>query len=323
MGLGRERYPMTNVNKFFNNPILLKRCTGLSKVQFQELVRRITPIWNQSESERLSGRNRKRAMGAGHPYHLETMEEKLVCVLLWYKIYPAFWLLGMLLGFDGGNACKLIGRLRPLMEQAADPALGIYFKRVVRNIQRGRRKISSFKDLEREFPEIAEIFIDTTEQQRLRPKKQVQKKYYSGKKKRHTLKTQLVVGKSGRILLVSRAYSGKHHDYDIFQREKTAETIPKDSHVYLDRGFQGVKKDFPVINWLIPNKRNRWKRVLTRSEKIFNTKVARKRIRVEHVISRLKKYAILGSVFRNRNTNYRSDFRNIAALTNFRLSFAT
>ena len=314
---------MITVNKLFNNPILLKRCTGLNQSQFQELVIRITPLWNKSEAKRLSGKNRKRAIGAGHPYHLKTIEEKLLCILFWYKIYPAFWLLGMLLGFDAGNVCKLIKRFRPLIEKASDPDLGIYFRRIVKNIQKGRKKISSFEDLEREFPEIAEIFIDTTEQQRLRPKKQVQKRYYSGKKKRHTLKTQLVVGQTGRILLLSKPYSGKHHDYDIFQREKTAATIPKQSHAYLDRGFQGVKKDFPLLHWFTPHKCNRWKRILTRSEKIFNTKLARKRIKVEHVISRLKKYAILGSVFRNRITYYRTDFRNIAALTNFRLSFVT
>jgi len=314
---------MITVNKLFNNPILLKRCTGLNQSQFREMVVRITPLWNQSEAKRLSEKKRVRAIGAGHPYHLKTIEEKLLCILFWYKIYPAFWLLGMLLGFDAGNVCKLIKKMRPFIEKVADPELGLYFKRVVKNIQKGRKRISSFEDLEREFPDIAEIFIDTTEQQRLRPKKQVQKRYYSGKKKRHTIKTQLVVGKTGRILLVSKPYAGKHHDYDIFQRERTAATIPKQSHAYLDRGFQGVKKDFPGLHWFTPNKCNRWKRILTRSEKIFNTKLAKKRIKVEHIISRLKKYAILGSVFRNRITYYRTDFRNIAALTNFRLSFVT
>lgn len=309
--------------KLFNNPILLKRCTGLNQLQFQELVSRITPLWNYAESNRLSREKRKRAIGAGHPYHLKTMEEKLFCILFWYKTYPAFWLLGMLLGFDAGNACRLIQKIRPLVKTAADPKLGICFKRLVLNTQKGRKKISSFEDLRRKFPEIAEIFIDTTEQQRLRPKKQVQKRYYSGKKKRHTLKTQLVVGQTGKILLLSKPYSGKHHDYDMFKRERTADSIPKESHTYLDRGFQGVKKDFPSHHWLTPVKCNRWKRTLTRSQKIFNTKLAQKRIKVEHVISRLKKYTFLASVFRNRNTYYQTDFRNIAALTNFRLAFVT
>jgi len=79
----------------------------------------------------------------------------------------------MILGFDAGNACKLVNRLRPLLKKAADPKLGIYLKKTTRAIQKGRKKISSWEDLQREFPEIAEIFVDVTEQQRLRPKKQV------------------------------------------------------------------------------------------------------------------------------------------------------
>ena len=54
-----------------------------------------------------------------------------------------------------------------------------YLKRATRRIKKKRKKISSWEDLEREFPEIAEIFVDATEQQRQRPKKQVQRQYYS------------------------------------------------------------------------------------------------------------------------------------------------
>jgi len=310
-------------HKFFNNPISLKRCTGLTQSQFHELTQRIAPLWQHAEVKRLSHTSRQRPIGAGHPYHLQTMEEKLLCILIWYNIYPAFWFLGLLLMFDGGNACKLIKRLRPLVESAADPKLRLSLKRIVRSIQTGRKKISSFKDLQREFPEIAEIFIDSTEQQRLHPKKQLQKKYYSGKKKRHTVKTQLTVSKAGTILSLSGTYPGKVHDYEMFKEEHAVEHIPKYSRLHLDRGYQGLKKDFPNLVSAIPIKRNRWKKELTRSEKIFNTKLAKKRVIVEHVISRLKKYRLLADVFRNRITSYRKDFRNIAALTNFRLAFTT
>lgn len=307
--------------KLFNNPVLLKRSTGLSQLQFQELARRVAPVWNHSEWQRLSGLKRQRAIGAGHPYHLKTIEEKLFCILFWYKIYPAFWLLGMLLGFDASNACKLVVRLRPMIKKAADPQLGFYLRQMTK--LKGRKKISSLDELNREFPGILDIFIDSTEQQRLRPKKNVQKRYYSGKKKRHTLKTQLIVGQEGKILALSRTYPGHFHDYDVFRRENTPATIPRKSRVFLDRGYTGVKKDFPSHNWQLPIKRNRWKKALTRSEKITNHKLSKKRVLVEHVISRVKKYAFLSGIFRNRLTYYRDDFRNIAALTNFRLVFTS
>lgn len=187
------------------------------------------------------------------------MEEKLFGILLWYKTYPALWLLGMLLGLDANNACRLIKKRQILIHQAADPEPGIYLKRPAKHINKGRKRISSFDYLEREFPEIVEIFVDVAKQQRLKPKKYSQKHYYSGKKKRHTLKTELITGSNGRILLISKPYPGKYHDYDMFKRERKANHIPYLAHSHLDRGFQGVKKDFPNHNFLTPIKCNRRK----------------------------------------------------------------
>jgi len=308
---------------FFNNPIKLKRCTGLTPDQFTLLVKRVSPLWDKAERKRLSRPDRKRLIGAGHPYRLQTTEEKVFCLLLWYKLYPALWFLGMMVSLDASNVYRLIQRLRPLLAQAADPSLGNYFKESQRTILTGRKKISSWEDLQREFPEVAEIFIDATEQQKQRPKKRVQKKYYSGKKKRHTLKTQLVVNGRGKILHISKTYPGSIHDYAVFKKERTAEAIPKQSRSYGDKGFIGVNKDYPGLDFRLPIKRNRFKKTLTRSEKIFNTKLAKKRVVVEHVISKLKKYTFLAQVFRGKIASYNQDFKNIATLVNFRLASAT
>jgi len=125
------------------------------------------------------------------------------------------------------------------------------------------------------------------------------------------------------VIGVSLSYLGRIHDYEIFRREKTPDHIPKEAKGYLDRGYAGVNRDFSDHNFSVPVKRNRWKRQLTLSEKIKNTKLAKKRVIVEHVLSRLKKYRILSEVFRSRINHYTQDFKNIAALVNFRLAFAT
>jgi hypothetical protein len=310
-------------HKLFNNPIRLKRCTGLTINQFNLLVSRLRPLWEKAEKKRLSRKNRQRAIGAGHPYGLKTIEERLFCLLLWYKLYLDFWFLGMIVNLDASNVCRLVNRLRPLLQKAVDPQLNLSLKNKLKiklPSLKGRKKISSWDDLKREFPEIAEILIDATEQQRRRPSRKVQKKYYSGKKKRHTLKTQLITNNQGKILAISKSYAGSIHDYEIFRKEKTAQKISQEIKAYLDRGYQGIKKDFPDLKALTPIKRNRWKRKLTLSEKIFNTKLAKKRVVVEHIISRLKKYQILTGIFRNKTDNYNQDFRNVAALVNFRLA---
>lgn len=313
-----------NLPKLFQNSTKLQRCTGLNPEQFQELTERIKPLWQAAERQRLFRPDRVRHIGAGHPYHLKSIEEKLFCALLWYKLYPSFWFLGLIVGLDAANAHKLVQKIRPILEEAADPQLSLHLKKARQDLKfffRGRRKISSWKDLKESFPEIAEILIDATEQERERPAKRIQKKYRSGKKKRHTLKTQVAVNRSGQILDVSRTYPGSIHDLKVLRGERTIGRIPPSSRLYLDRGYQGIEKDYPHLDFRIPPKRNRWRRNLTRSQKILKTKISRKRVLVEHVLSRLKKYRVLAEKVRHEIGNYNQDFRNTAALTNFRLSF--
>ena len=157
----------------FNNPTRLKRCTGLTVDQLTELTQRIRPLWEQAEVQRLSRDTRKRAIGAGHPFTLKTMEEKLFAILLWYKVYPSYWFLGMVVGMDAANVCRLIRLLRPLVSQAADPSFGL----LLREVSKKRKKISSWEYLRQEFPDVAEILIDATKQQIPRPTKQVQRRY--------------------------------------------------------------------------------------------------------------------------------------------------
>ena len=67
-------------------------------------------------------------------------------------------------------------------------------------------------------------------------------------------------------------------------------------------------------------KRRRNHRVLTQAERIGNRLQARRRIIVEHVFSRLKKYQVLAQVYRHRIADYNRRFRTVAALVNFRLA---
>jgi len=300
----------------FNNPTRLKRCTGLTIDQFVHLAHRLRPVWEHAEKKRLSRKDRKRAMGAGHPFALKTIEEKLFCILLWYKLYPSYWFLGMVVGMDAANVCRLIRLLRPLVSQAADPSFGL----LLREVARKRKKISSWEDLRRAFPDVAEILIDATEQQIPRPKKQVQRKYYSGKKKRHTVKAQVVTSRTGKILSLGGIYPGHWHDYTIFKRDDIFRFLPPWVKAWLDRGYDGITKDFPSFAASVfqPVKRRRNKRTLTRNERRYNRQVNSVRVTVEHVISRLKKYQILAGIYRTRRYAYAQDMRNIAALVNYR-----
>ena len=75
------------------------------------------------------------------------------------------------------------------------------------------KRLQTPEDLEKYFPGLL-AFTDSTEQQIPRPvDKNKRKMYYSGKKKRHTVKNQLTVNKDDYILHKTTYKKGRRHDY--------------------------------------------------------------------------------------------------------------
>ena len=62
-----------------------------------------------------------------------------------------------------------------------------------------------------------------------------QKKYYSGKKRRHTLKTQIVADKKTKIIICTAFSTGKTHDFNLFKRSKLP--INRNIKANLDSGY--------------------------------------------------------------------------------------
>ena len=89
--------------------------------------------------------------------------------------------------------------------------------------------------------------------------------YYSGKKKRHTVKTQLMVNNHGLIIHKTKHKKGKRHDYDIYK--KNHPVTPKQVVNVFDLGYLGVEKDFPEQKSSIPNKKKRRQRFCLRRKK--------------------------------------------------------
>ena len=311
----------------FNNSSKLKRLTGLDKDQFDNLCTQVSPLWQQAEAKRLSRSNRKRALGAGRRYFLSSIEEKVLCLLVWLKLYPSYWFLGFMFGLDASNAMRLCRRIKPLVKQAADVDLDKRLSGINQQIK--RRKITCWEELQEDFPEVAEVLIDAMEQPVRRPKqvnkkkaKSKQKKYYSGKKKRHTIKAQVSVNTDGLILDLSKSVPGSVHDYKLLKQSGLMEDIPLLAKKITDTGYDGMKTDFSE-HWITqPIKRRRGSPPLTRGQKKFNRSVSQVRILVEHVISKIKKYQVISDVYRNRTSQHNIDLQTVAALINYRLTFS-
>ena len=122
-----------------------------------------------------------------------------------------------------------------------------------------------------------------------------QKKYYSGKKKRHTIKSQVVVNKASKTVICTSFANGKRHDFRLFKESKTR--VLPDVKVLTDTGYQGIKK-FHEKSILSKKRKRNIK--LTNEEKLQNQEIARDRVANENVIGRLKSFKIISDKYRNR-----------------------
>jgi len=163
-------------------------------------------------------------------------------------------------------------------------------------------------------PSIKSILIDVTEQPIERPKTR-QKKNYSGKKKQHTIKVQLVVEPLSSTILDVKVDKGSVHDFTIFKNSRL--DIANEIEVCVDLGYQGIDKY--VKNISIPDKKPR-KGILTTEQKLDNTKKSKKRVFVEHVNRFCKIFRIAKEVYRGKQRNISKTWNVIAGLVNLRYS---
>lgn len=82
--------------KLSQRPQVLYRFTGLTLKQFITLSEKLKPLWEQAEKNRLSRRDRNRAIGQGGKYKLSSLEDKLLFILVFYRFSLTDELLGYL-----------------------------------------------------------------------------------------------------------------------------------------------------------------------------------------------------------------------------------
>jgi hypothetical protein len=89
-----------------------------------------------------------------------------------------------------------------------------------------------------------------------------------------------------------------------------------------DLGFLGLEKDFPEQLSSLPIKKER-DHELTEVQKEYNRNHSAKRIVIEHVICRIKKYRIMNDIFRNRLRKYDKVSDIVSGLVNYRIMNAS
>jgi len=105
--------------------------------------------------------------------------------------------------------------------------------------------------------------------------------------------------------------------YEIFKNKPPLIALQVEN--VLDLGYMGVQNDFPTVKSVLPFRKSRKKCELSNEEKKYNRKHSKLRVIVEHTVSRIKKFGIMGTKFRNKLGRYDRASDIVSGLINFRI----
>lgn len=288
--------------------------TGLRAEEFCEFADVYRSEWQNRRAASFSSKPKRiRAIGGGRRLRLELFDDRLLCFLIYAKLYCTYDLLGYLFDCDPATVSRTVADIRTVV---GDRLLA------KRDGKGASKRIRTIEELLTAYPDLEEVLLDATEQKIPRPQnKKKRKSHHSGKKQAFTIMTQALTNKDGLMLHVSSPMAGRRHDVTLFKKSAVPKWLEKHKdriHVRADGGYQGMNEQYN-INMTVPFKRSKNKADLTESERIFNKKHSSKRIMVEHSFAGVKQFQLLGQVYRGKEKDYKRYFVAIASVRNFRM----
>jgi hypothetical protein len=287
------------------HPAVFRHLTGLTVTAFDALAGEVVPAVEAAPRKALDRPDRQRAIGAGGAFGLTTADQVLLAVV-WLRQYPTQEVLGFLFGVSDSTALRAVRRCLPALEQAGRDTMRMPDPGSVR-----RKKLPA---LLADTPGLA-VVIDSFEQRTHRPRRR-QRAYYSGKKKAHTLKTQVGVDEeSGRVVDVSDTAPGPWADIKLLKKSRLLKRLPEGVGGIGDLAYTGIADLHPEGSGAAPRRKPRG-RERPPGDVRYNRAFSRRRIVVEHTIGRLRRFRSLSHVNRHRRKGHAARVRAVAGLVN-------
>jgi hypothetical protein len=291
-----------------SSPRLFQALTSLTPSEFLILLMAFQQAWEYEELDHLLDTcPRQREPGGGRKATLQRIEDKLLFILVYFKLYPLQAEQGALVGLSQGRANIWIHHLTKVLRTA----LQLEHQLPARTAQALLEKLAA------EETRIA--MIDGTERRQQRPQDaDAQSADYSGKQKCHTKKNLLITTTPQyKVGYLSGTYPGSVHDKAVADQE--ALIFPEDLVLVQDTGFEGYAPEGGIV--CQPKKKPKGGE-LSSEDKARNTLIARLRIAVEHVIAGIKRCHIVKDLFRNTTQHFDDLVMEIACgLHNFRVEY--
>jgi hypothetical protein len=293
---------LDNVRK---HPAVFRHLTGLTVAAFDALAADVVPAVETAHRKSLDRPDRERAIGAGGEFGLTTADQLLLAVV-WLRQYPTQEVLGFLFGVSDSTALRAVRRCLPALEQAG--------KDTMRMPDPGPGRRKKLPAVLADTPGLA-VVIDTFEQRTHRPRRR-QRAYYSGKKKAHTLKSQVGVDEeSGRVVDVSDSVPGPWADIKLLKKSRLLKRLPAGVGGIGDLAYVGIADLHPEGLGAAPRRKPRGRERPPEDRK-YNRAFSRRRIIVEHAIGRLRRFRSVAHVNRHRRKGHAARIRAIAGLVN-------
>ena len=233
--------------------------------------------------------------------------DQILLTVVWLRQYPIQEVLGYLFGVSDSTVSRVIQRVLPRLEQAG--------RDTMRLPDPGKKRRRTLDALLAALPEVV-VIIDSFEQRVQRPEnRQAADDFYSGKKKQHTLKSQVAVDEEGRIIDVAASVRGPTADITLLEQSRLLERLPPGVGGMGDLGYVGIDKLHPTGLGAAPRKKPRGQ-PRPAADIAYNTAFSRRRIVVEHSIGRLRRFQSLSQTDRHQRRGHTARVRAVAGLVN-------
>lgn len=182
---------MLSYTRLSRSPSLFRTFTGLEVSEFDSLYRKVESRYTEFEERRLSKPDRKREVGEGGRHFKLELQDRLLMLFVYYRLYITLALTQFLFDLDLSNVWRDIRYLEPVVRECIP---------LPKKIHEQVKRLGTMEEVESYFPGF-KAFVDSTEQEIPRPMNATKRKtHYSGKKRKHTVKTQLTVNEKGLVV---------------------------------------------------------------------------------------------------------------------------
>ena len=288
-------------------PKVFLSMTGLRVSEFDQLLDDLAVPYGQAEQTRLSHPKRQRALGGGPDFKLAYRDQVLLTII-WLRLYPTHEVLAFLFGVSDSSVSRCIARLLPLLEANG--------RDTMRMPDPGKKRRRALDDLLQEVPAL-NVVIDSFEQRVQRPRDRAKADtYYSGKQKRHTLKSQVAVDEdTGEVVDIPESVRGPTADITLLKQSDLLSRLPDGVGGLGDLAYVGLAALHPTGLGATPRRKPRGQERPT-EDVAYNRAFAKRRIIVEHTIGRMRRYQALMQSDRNHRGYHTARTRAVAGLVN-------